>query len=150
MTSGVVRSSIGLMLCALLSSGCGKSPPAIVPAQGIVLVEGVPLPSVKVRFIPKIDNGGEYIAQGVTDKTGRFTLTCKGQPGACAGENLVTVCEADIPSHLKSENAQAELAAYMRSLAGRPLPEQYTNLADNPLTVTVTSDQEEYKLNLER
>ena len=48
MMSGLIRCSIGLMLGALLLSGCGKSPPAIVPAQGIVLVEGVPLPSVKV------------------------------------------------------------------------------------------------------
>ena len=68
---------------ALFSQGCGKEPPpAIVPAQGTVLLDGAPLPNAQVRFIPNIGYGAEYIATGVTDDQGRFTLQCNGQPGA--------------------------------------------------------------------
>jgi hypothetical protein len=135
---------------AFLASGCGKAPPPILPAAGIVLLEGRPLNNVEVRFIPTIDNGTSYIAKGVTDQQGRFTLTCNSQPGACAGENRVVVREAELPKHLKSEDAQAELAKYLQTLAGRPLPERYTNLVDNPLSVEVTAEQQEYKIELQR
>src|SRR3974390_982259 len=135
----MLRSGRAAMGAVILFAGCGTPPaPLIVDAEGIVFLEGKPLYNVEVRFIPVIDHGAEYVAKGVSDKSGRFTLTCKGQPGACAGENRVLVREAMLPARLKSERAQAELAQYLLSLGGRPLPEKYSNVPNNPLVVDVT------------
>jgi hypothetical protein len=145
---------IVVVACVVVSliAGCrGKAPPPpIVVVEGIVRLDGKPLNRAQVRFIPLIDYGAEYVAVGVTDETGRFKLTCKGQPGACAGENRVLVVESDIPKELQSENAQLELARYLRSLGGRPIPEKYGDLTQSDLTVTVKPDQPEITLNLVR
>lgn len=136
---------------ALVVGGCGKAPPPpIVSAQGVVLLNGVPLPQAQVRFIPQIGYGAEYIANGVTDEAGRFTLLCNGQPGVCATENIVIVTEADIPARLQGENAQRELAVYLRSLKNRPIPQNYATPVNTPLRVTVSEGQPDIKLELKR
>jgi hypothetical protein len=133
---------------ALVLAGCFKEPPPpIVPAHGIILLDGQPLAKVEVRFIPMIEYGAEYIAKGVTDDTGRFELTCKGQPGACACENHVVVLEAELPDRLKSETAQADLAKYLEKLGPRP-PHRYANLVESPLTVEVHSGRTDYSFDL--
>src|SRR5215471_20995710 len=104
--------SVRLTVCAALAilvPGCGKpKPPPIVEVVGIVRLDGKPLKNVQVRFVPVNDFGPDYQASGVTDESGRFTLTCNGQPGACAGENRVTVSEAEIPAHLKGEDLKTQ------------------------------------------
>jgi len=133
--------ALGCVVVAGLLGGCAKDPPpAIVPAEGTILLDGKPLNKAEVRFIPVDEVGSEYIAKGVTDEHGRFTLTCKGQPGACAGENYVVVRETDIPPKLRSENAQAELRDYLNKLGNRPIPIKYSNVAVSPLRVTLTTD----------
>lgn len=141
-----------LALVLALGGGCSKAapPPQIVPAKGVVLLNGSPLTNAQVRFIPSIGFGVDYIATGVTDDAGRYELTCHGQPGACAAENTVTVSEADIPSHLQGEDSQAELAAYLRTLTNRPIPKLYTTPVQTTLKVTVTAGQEEYTLEMKR
>ena len=145
------RGTLGCCIAIVMfGAGCGKeSPPPIVPAQGVVFVNGAPLPKAQVRFIPQIKLGPEYIATGVTDEQGKFTLQCNGQPGACASETIVTVAEADIPPQLQGENAQRELAVYIRSLKNRPIPPNYATPL-TPLHLTVTEGQADYKLELKR
>ena len=144
------RRTTTLFLTILLASGCGKAPPPIVPVEGVVLLNGAPLPKAKIRFVPKIDRASEFMAQAVTDEQGRFVLMCRGKPGACAIESLVTVSEDDIPARLTPESARAELQVYLKSLANRPIPPQYGNLAENPLEVTVAVGQKEYTIELTR
>jgi hypothetical protein len=103
---------------------------------------------VQVIFYPMIDYGAEYIAKGVSDAKGRFELTCKGQPGACACENRIIVKEAPTPAHLRSEKAQVEMAAYFQALGDRPLPVRYANVASSPLILVVRPGQKEYILDL--
>jgi hypothetical protein len=136
---------------AILTQGCSKeAPPPIVAAQGVVLLNGAPLATAQVHFIPQIKFGPEFIATGVTDAQGRYSLTCNGQPGACAVDNMVTVSEAGIPSKLQSEKAQRELAVYLQSLKNRPIPQNYGSPVTTPLSVKVTEGQSEYKLELKR
>ena len=142
----------GAYLTILLTmAGCGgESPSPIVPAQGTVILNNAPLPNAQVRFIPQIDFGAQYIATAVTDEQGKFALQCNDQPGACEGENIVIVTEADIPAKLQGENAQRELAAYLRALKNRPIPRNYTTPVNSPLRVTVSEGQAEYNLELKR
>jgi hypothetical protein len=138
---------LAAVLLALLS-GCGKKRPAIVPVEGVIRLDGRPLKKVAVRFIPKSDYGPEHIAVGVTDESGRYTLTCKGQPGACAGENHVIVTEAELPPLPLDERGHPKVAAYFESLGGRPLPRKYANLIDNPLTADVQAGRTQYDFDL--
>lgn len=140
-----------LCLALALAGGCGKEPPpAILPAQGVVLLNGAPVPMAQVRLIPKIGYGAEFIATGVTDDQGRFVLKCNGQPGACATENIVVIGEADIPPQYQGESRQRELAVYLRSLKNRPIPTTYANLVSTPLKITVSEGQSEIKFDLKR
>jgi hypothetical protein len=142
-----------LTCCAilLLIAGCGgESLPTILPAHGVLLLDGDPLPNAQVRFIPQIDFGPQYIATAVTDEQGRFALQCFAQSGACKGENLVTVSEAAIPADLLSEHKQRELADYRRSLKNRPIPRNYATPVHSPLSVTVSESQAEHRLELKR
>jgi hypothetical protein len=147
-----ILSLTAAFLCAALLVGCGKAPPPIVPAGGVVRLDGKPLNNVEVLFVPQIGFGPEYIARGVTDEEGQFFLTCKGQPGACACEHRVMIVEAELPADVKGESiaAQQALAEYLQSLGGRPLPKKYASLVESPLVVTVTAGQEEYPLDLSR
>jgi hypothetical protein len=134
--------ALSCMVAAGLLGGCGKDlPPPIVQAEGTILLDGKPLNKAEVRFIPVDEVGAEYIAKGVTDEQGRFKLMCKGQPGACAGENYVIVKEADIPPRLRSESAQKELDEYLnKTLGNRPIPAKYSNVANSPLRATLSTD----------
>jgi hypothetical protein len=141
----------GIAVMAALAAGCAKAPPPLIAdVEGVVLLNGKPLNKAEIRFIPPIGYGPEYVATGVTDAKGRFKLSCMGQAGACAGENLVLVVESDIPPALLGENAQVELAKYFQSLGGRPIPPRYGNLTESPLTANVTADQKEYIFELTR
>jgi hypothetical protein len=142
---------LGCALVAALAVGCGKSPPPpIVPVSGVVMLNGQPLPKAQVRFVPMIDHGPEYTAVGETDDAGRFRLKCNGRDGACACEHTVVISEGEIPANLLGENAQLELAKHMKSLANRPLPPKYGNLAESGLQATVTADKSEYNFELTR
>jgi hypothetical protein len=142
------RTLAAVAVLLILVPGCAKPPPDIVEVEGIVLLDGVPLNDVEVRFIPALELGPQYIARGVTAKDGRFTLSCNGRPGACACENHVTVTEAPIPANLRSEHAQKALAAYLQALGPRP-PQKYGNLALTTLVLTVDAGRKDYKLELE-
>jgi hypothetical protein len=144
----------GLLTAALVASslagGCGQAPPQIVEAGGVVLLDGAPLPKARVRFVPRNDYGPTYLAVAVTDDKGRFTLTCHGQSGACVGENLVSVGEAEVPEELTLTSAREKLQAYLKALKNRPIPAKYGNLAQSPLTMTVKAEQKEYVVELRR
>jgi hypothetical protein len=146
----MVRIAHGLVPGVLLAllAGCGKSPPTIVPVEGVVRMEGKPLKKALVRFIPVENHGAAYLASGVTDEAGRFELKCNGQLGACTGEHHVLVAEAEIPPRLRSETAQLELVAYFEKLGGRPIPRKYANATDSPLRAEVKEEQKEYNFDL--
>ena len=70
-------------IATAIASGCASSRPAIVPVQGVLILDDKPVPNAEVQFVPMERGlGAEYIAFGTTDEQGRFTLLCNGQPGA--------------------------------------------------------------------
>jgi hypothetical protein len=147
----VMRATIVAAVMTGLLGGCRTTepPPPIREVRGVVLLNGVPVKSAQVRFVPLIGHGPQYVALGVTDKDGRFTLTCNGEPGACEGENLVLIGD-EVPRKLQGENAQEELRVYNASLGGRPLPSRYANLAESPFKAVVGADQKEFVFKMVR
>jgi hypothetical protein len=147
----MLRNGMVATAVATLLVGCGgTAPPQIVEVEGVIRLEGKPLKNVAVRFVLFADSAMQYMATGVTDKEGRFKLTCNGQPGACVGQTRVLVSEGDIPRRLQLEDAQAELARYFKELGGRPIPARYGDLVSSPLIADVKADQREYTFDLKR
>ena len=145
--------AVVILAAALALVGCNK-PPALVPVSGTVTLDGNPLPNAEVRFIPIWDDlDGNYIASGITDDEGKYVLRLPGQTesGACACENRVTVFEGPIPDEIRdSKNEQVAATRFLESLPNRPIPKDYTRVADTPLKVTVSADQSVYDLDMKR
>ena len=142
-----------LFVAAAALTGCSKKPPDIVEVEGVVTINNKPVPMAEVQLIPKIQGfGAEYIATGITDKDGRFKLTCKGQRGACACENWVVIAEGPLPDDARGMSGESQMKAsrYLAGLSNRPIPPQYGTAGQTPLVITVTSDRKEYNFDLAR
>jgi hypothetical protein len=139
--------------CALLSAGCGKSPPAVVPTEGNVSLDGKPLANVTVTFMPLLDGfGAEWSSTGTTDEQGHFTLTCQinNQPGAAVGQHAVMITDAPVPEHLRRVQDTRELDALRAKSGSRPIPPQYGTFAKSPLRVEVKEGQNPIEITLTR
>lgn len=89
-----------LFLCAVACAGCG-GPAAVkldvVPAKGVVTLDGQPLANADVTAIPLGDTEG---AGGTarTNAQGEFSIThFRGEPGLPKGEYRVTVSLRKLP-----------------------------------------------------
>jgi hypothetical protein len=144
---------VSFLAVVLLMGGCGKSPPAITPAEGTVTYLGQPLAHVQVQFIPMLkDFGAEWNSVGVTDENGHFTLACGDQPGAAVARHRVLVLEGPLPPEARgqTEKAQSAFTQYMSKLKNRPIPAKYANVSQTPLEIDVKAGQTTYDVVLER
>ena len=74
-----------IMLIVALEAGCGPSRPALLPAEGLVTLDGKPLADAAVAFQPK---AGGRPASARTDASGRFKVgTYTPRDGALPGEH---------------------------------------------------------------
>ena len=86
-------SSLFMMLLVATAAGCGPSRPALLPAEGVVTLDGKPLAEASVIFQP---TAGGRPAAGVTDAEGRFKLgTFSPRDGAVPGAHVVTVARSE-------------------------------------------------------
>src|SRR5262249_22113460 len=132
-----------VLLCLSLAlPGCSKSPPPVTEAEGVVLLNGKPLPNALVTFVPQLSNfGAEMNSTAVTDDEGRFKLemTYRSQPGAVVGKHKVMVTEAPPSGEFRgmSEKAQAGYADQLAKLKNRPIPTRYGAVGTTPVEVEV-------------
>jgi hypothetical protein len=135
--------------------GCTKTPPPLTEVEGVVLLDGQPLPSAEVQFVPDLASfGSEQNSTAVTDDQGHFRLKCQrnGEFGAVVGKHFVLVKEAPPPTELRSGSAESrqKLAAAQAKLKNRPIPARYSSVSQTPLTIEVTPGQTSYTLKLAR
>ena len=126
-----------IVLFAVVIGGCARKPdPVLVPASGVVTLDGKPLAHGLVRFSPT-ERGisAAWISEGTTDDEGRYELVAPMGPGAVAGTHRVTVSEGGVPDEIRDD--QGKVAAWLGKLAGRPLPGRYGTIATSPLEVAV-------------
>lgn len=93
----MVKNSTTLMAGALFSIlaitvGCGDSGVPTYPVSGTVTgSDGSPVEGAAVSFVA--DGDGAADAVGVTDASGKYTLTTKGKKGAQVGSYKVTIAK---------------------------------------------------------
>lgn len=91
---------IPLLFAVVTIAGCGDGRPVRVPVTGIVLIDGKPLKSGNIKFVP--DKGRPSASKIGED--GRFNLTCyDGNDGALLGSHRVQVSSNRIISDSKIE-----------------------------------------------
>ena len=142
------------MLLLVSSLGCGPSIPPIAEVSGVVTIDGDPLPHAKVLFFP-LHKGldGNYMASGVTDKEGNYTLTHKGSvPGVTACDCKITISEGPMPPEIRKmgQAGAAKMKAYRKTLKNRPIPPSYGALGTTPLNFTVSQENPVLDLELNR
>ncbi|QDT44010.1 hypothetical protein Pan241w_41140 [Gimesia alba] len=134
---------VHFVLCILLvgMTGCGganakESLPETVPVSGIVTMNGTPLVSATVTFVPQgATKGVECV--GVTDETGKYTLKqVRGAEGAPPGDYRVVInhfIKADgTPIKIDGTEAPANLGA------DESLPPIYSSFTDSKLSAKVS------------
>jgi hypothetical protein len=147
----MIRVMTVLAFVLALSVCSGQTLPQLTEADGVVLLGGQPLPHATISFHPTLSGlPANATATALTDDQGRFKLSVGGKPGAVPGENIVTVVEGPVPEDLRDPNAQTELTAFQAKRKNRPIPKQYANTNTSGVRVTVTKDQKEYKVELNR
>ena len=143
---------MSLAVLTAVQSGCGKpEPPPRVPVSGVVTIGGKPVPSALVTFYPLFEGfGGELIAEGLSDREGRYTVSCSLGDGACIGRHKVTVSDAPTPDDARQQSAEGQrrMQEFLRSLTNRPIGEKFGTLATTPLEVEVKAEGGSYDLQL--
>jgi hypothetical protein len=138
-----------LGLSVIASGGCRRGREPLVEVNGAITLYGRPLYKARVIFSPADEKGPRDQAVGVTDENGQYRLTTRGRPGAALGEYVVMVGESELPKELQGRDPPADkLAAYLRSLGGRPLPQQYADPLKTPLRATVTPEARTFTFDL--
>src|SRR5262249_46350168 len=152
-----MKRSMALFVAAALlgaAAGCGNTPPRIVEAEGVLTLDGRPLPFATVEFIPELKGfGAEYNSAAEADENGRLALVraYKRQPGAAVATHRVVVTDTT-PRDVRGTDAdsQARAAKYQASLVNRPIPPEYGNFTRTPLRVTVEKGKKTYDVALVR
>jgi hypothetical protein len=118
---------LGLVFLALGMAtgwGCGKPPPKLVPASGVLVNGDKPIASVTVLFAADLSTGGQnFDAYASTDAQGQFTLyTGQHGKGAVAGHYKVSVT-SEGPHRL----IPAKFTQFSTSTLQVDIPENGTN-----------------------
>ena len=126
---------LGLLLAAVLA-GCYGSRTS--PVEGVVLLDGKPLPDASIQFVPQ---GTGRDATGQTDKSGAFSMsTYNPKDGVVPGEYKVVISRPtgtlDPTQHGSAEDAMS-VAAKAPPPKAPDFPQQYTRADQTPLTQTV-------------
>ena len=144
----------GVLAVALIGlAGCpGGTALRVEPVEGVVTVDGEPVPEASVEFVPVVEGEG-YPSIGRTDEQGVYRLTAYGPEGVegphgggtAPGEYYVGVRKTIVEAPMSAQEAQ-ELGVEYQPLAygDRPamefiVPQRYNNPRQSGIQVTVDS-----------
>jgi hypothetical protein len=142
--SAWVLANLAISVC--LFGGCGGGPKT-VPVKGIVLLDGKPVPAgAAVQFIPK---DGGHVADGITDASGRFSLTTfQPNDGALVGQHDVVVVGVRQSGVAATASGLSEIADPSKVKQEWFVPQKYAIKETSGQTVEVKRGMAEVKLEL--
>ncbi|MDR1140192.1 MAG: carboxypeptidase-like regulatory domain-containing protein [Planctomycetaceae bacterium] len=132
--------SLLLFLCLFFCFGCSSDSQlqGLVPVEGIVYFDGVPLADANIGFYP--DNPENRTAAAKTDTSGKFFMTTlNSRDGVAPGEYKVTITKLS-ETTIKETNSKEE---FMRESSKAKddvkslIPEKYGMFGHSGLTATV-------------
>jgi hypothetical protein len=136
-----------VLLLAAGASGCAPvepeddrlrsfEPGALVPAGGVVTVNGKPVETLVVTFLPP---NGPALGTAETDQDGKYELKSMAGPGVLPGQYTVAISylesEAGEPQGLDARASLNQSAAMLS--AKEKLPAEYADLGRSKLSATV-------------
>ncbi len=132
----------GLVAIVLVCSGCGAKGKGLQVeyVEGVVTLDGEPVPKASITFIPTTDGPGVEAAAGYTDEKGVYKLTSgNGDPqkGAVAGDYKVIISKIDSKSLTEGQPYGQSTGYAVTYSQTHLLPEIYRSRKDTPLTATV-------------
>lgn len=157
-TDRLVTRPTGLLLTAILISGCGSSveipeyAAELTPVTGIVSANGQPVAGANVIFHP--EGGNAQTAYGRTDTEGRYTLSTpiagvslEQQAGVVPGTYKITVNRIARPDGSPIPEGVTEADA-MAEGARETVPPLFNDPGRSPLTIQVEASRSEYDLSI--
>src|SRR5207244_379647 len=110
-----------------------------VPVEGTVTLNGTPLPSATVMFIPTESGGGKNSprqANGLTNEQGHFKLETVNQKGAITGTYKVTLTKKVLPPGVEPPKEGPNKMTEMMNISKKyveVVPKIYTDQKSTPL-----------------
>ncbi|MBA4192528.1 MAG: hypothetical protein C0467_31560 [Planctomycetaceae bacterium] len=132
--------TFGMGLVVAMVSGCATKAP-LGRVEGVVTLDGKPLPKVEVQFLPDPSAGASARRSlGYTDDQGRFSLrTDDGEVGAAVCNHRVCLIDVVARTHRRGEMKKSRI------------PPQYGNATQTPLTaISVTEGEQSIEIKVDR
>jgi hypothetical protein len=121
----------------VLIVGCQRGP-QFACVEGVVFLDGKPLPDAEVQFIPDITQQAKGPpASAYTDKDGRYQVLADGNSGVVVGKNRVSINDARIMMSGNGVDAESGISAPAKpARASRNrVPAEYSDALRSPLGV---------------
>lgn len=127
-----------LLAFAPILIGCGERN-TLAPVDGVLKLDGKPVPGVEVHFIPEVDIEAKTppASRGLTDAQGTFSLsTDRGETGAVVGKHTVII---QYPPPTSRDE---------RPPSGPRVPLLYQSFLETPIHVEVKPEANTVPINL--
>ncbi|MDD3469866.1 MAG: hypothetical protein PHE53_07795 [Thermoguttaceae bacterium] len=132
-----------LSVCLLMGCGSGSRLEGLVPAEGVVTLNGTPVDGASVVFAPKGSTSPSSSASAQTDAEGRFQMmTLNPGDGVYPGEYYVTVTKTVIEGEAPviDPNDKASKKAVDTRTVTECLPMVYADITTSGLDQTIAAD----------
>jgi len=123
------RTSVFIILGVAIGAGCNPPLPPMAPVKGTVTLNGQPVTSGQVAFVPADDKTGAGLSAGTIGSDGTYEIHTANQSGAPLGKYKVTVSPSMVP-------AQGATGMTM------PFDKKYGDPAATPFKVEVINNPE--------
>ncbi len=152
--------TLAFVFAAIAVVGCGGASTLDThPVEGVVTLDGEPVPNATVMFVP-VDEQQGLSATGITDQSGVYTLTAVGTGedvaraggGTLPGEYQIGVIKTEVESYLSEEEAMEQGIPYepppLEPKVDHIVPLRYNLPQRSGLTATVTEGKNNIPIEL--